>query len=231
MSPKMTNLEYEITGLEYGRLVEQLISITKVIVSLQTKLDTKAYILPLPECFFGHDLRVVIEYETLYFNILMDRAESMFAALSLERMRRHPGDSQHLASLTNPLIDSQCFDAIRQKIQQPWTVGEGSRFDNKAPEHSSGEAFHHLQTYIVIELIQNLECKLDHLGANSPEVLKTVVAHGRDLSWLLMTGRGNKSLRKHFQRKKARESIVKRSAQPVLLDEDGNPFIHKAQPV
>ena len=180
---------------------------------------------------FRHDLRVVIEYEMLYFNILMDRAENMFAALSTERMQRHQGDSKNLASLMNPLLDSHCFDAICQKIQLPWTVGEGSRFDNSPPKHSSGEAFHHLQTYIVIELIRNLECKLDHLGANSPEALITVVAHGRDLSWLLMTGRGNKSLRKHFQRKKARESIVKRSAQPVLLDEDGNPFIHKAQPV
>ena len=199
----MTNLEYEITGLEYGRLVERLIAITKVIVSLQTKLDTRAYILPLPECFFGHDLRMVIECETLYFNILMDRAENMFAVLSTERMQRHQGDSKNLAGAMNPLLDSHCFDAIHQKIQLPWTVGEGSRFDNSPPKHSSGEAFHHLQTYIVIELIRNLECKLDHLGSNSPEALKTVVAHGRDLSWLLMTGRGNKSLRKHFHRKKS----------------------------
>ena len=231
MASRMTNLEYEITGLEYGRLVEQLTNITKVIVSLQTKLDTKAYILPLPECFFGHDLRVIIEYETLYFNILMDRAEKMFAELSFERTQRYPRDSQYLTTLPNWLIDSQWFDAIRQKIQQPWAVGEGSRFDSKAPEHSPGEAFHYLQTYVVVELIQKLECKQDVLGTNSPEVLNIVVAHGRDLSWLLMTGRGNKSLNKHFQRKKARESIVKQSAQPVLLDEDGNPFIHKTHPI
>jgi hypothetical protein len=214
MSPKMTNLEYAITGLEYGRLVEQLISITKVIVSLQTKLDTRAYILPLPECFFGYDPRVIIEYETLYFNILMDRAESMFAELLRERMLRHPRDSQHLTTLTNPLIDSESFNIIRQKIQQPWSVGEGSRFDNYAPEHLPGKAFHRLQSYAVIELIQKLECKLDHLGRKSPEILKNVVTHGRDLSWLLMTGRGNKSLGKHFQRQQTRESIVKRSAHP-----------------
>ena len=71
----------------------------------------------------------------------MDRAKSMFASLSTERMRRHQGDSKHLASLTNPLLDSHCVDAICQKIQLPWTVGEVHGFDNSPPKHSSGEAF------------------------------------------------------------------------------------------
>ena len=78
-----------------------------------------------------------------------------------------------------------------QKIRMPWTVAEGSRFDGHCPPPSEAEARRvYLQTYWTYERVKKLESQLDQWGVDTPDILKTIVTHGRELSRLLFTGWG-----------------------------------------
>lgn len=191
--------------MEITRLSDCLASLTKKIASVERTRQGLEALHKMADETLAVDWMVFCRHENDFLRLLHRRRDLVMERLKKARETKSTKESKRdsqrevMGLLRDfPGFLTKLLEAKEEKhVKQPtecwcswWNVTRGCVWDKPSRVKTDTEAQrHYLKAYWLTACLNNLERLTEGLGADCPRLFTDTLADGRDLLWLIMSGK------------------------------------------